>query len=486
MSLRRALLISALTWASATAVAQPAAELPKGPADIITGAKEAQRAKELSTSGKTAERVAADPHAGVPGAPPMPAADPHAGVPGAPPMRAGRPGAGAPSPHGAGGIGARQPPRVAPNTAVESALVPAGSISVRVVDGQERPVPRAAIRLGIMGSMDARSSVDAVADGAGQHTFGGQPTGDKQAYRVNVSHGGARFSSTPFRLPATKGFDVVIHRLETTDAADAVILYVGATSVEFAEERFKVVQQVRLINVTDRAYVFPKDGVLIPMPEGAVSFQSEKNMGHQLIEEHEGAVRITGSLEPGQATLLWGFGLPITGTEQTISLPVPWQTFSYRVLVDDAPGLSMTVDGMPAAQRRADQGRSFLVTEVRRRPDDAPFASVTIRLSGIPGPGPLRWVAVLLGLLAIGLGLVVAARGRPPLPGLSADALLQRRGALLSRAVGLERDLRGGEIGPDYHAQQMAGVTDELAIVLRGEADRRKSSAAATGDDSTR
>lgn len=372
------------------------------------------------------------------------------------------------------------------NTATPSASVDVGSIHVKVVDGSERPVARASIRLGIMGSMEDRKSIEVVANDAGVHTFRQLPTGDKQAYRVNVSHGGARFSSTPFRLPADRGYEVVIHQLETTDAADAVILYVGATSVEFAEERLKVVQQVRLINVTDRAYVFPEDGVRIPMPEGAVSFETEKGMGHQLVEEHEGAVRITGSLEPGQATLLWGFGLPITGTEQTISLPIPWLTFSYRVLVDDAPGLAVSVDGMPAAERRSDQSRSFLVTEVRRRPEDPPFSTVTIRLTGIPGPGPLRWVAALLGLLLIGFGVVVAARGRPPTPGPSGEALQARRRTLLERAVELEGELRAGEIGPDYHASEIADLTDELAVVLRSESEQRKSGEGATGADKAR
>lgn len=518
--LHRKLLALVLVFAGGTpsALAQPAASPPKGPADIINGARRAQAGKELAQQAATAERAGKpmprpvdphagvpgapsltgagagrqaaplDPHAGVPGAPPLAggaaaAQDPHAGVPGAPPVGAGNravPGrnphagmaggavgaaGGAAGPGGAGRPG--MPMRPLETRAGPSPEVPTGAIRVRVTDGFGNPLPAVQVRLGIMGGDEQRSSKLGTADARGEHVFRELPVGKKQAYRINADRDGARFSTMPFRLPSDSGYDISLVVLPTTQERTAVVLYTGAVSVELKEERLKIAQQMRLINVTAEAYVFPEGGTRIPLPPGATSFQAEKSMGHQTVELEDDVVVVTGSLPPGQSTLLWGFELPLDGTEMDITLPVPWLTFAYRVISDGAPGMALTVDGFPEAIRHADEGRSYLVTEIQRKPGDAPFDQVALHLRGIPGPGPLRWIAAGLALLAVILGFWLSMRPRADTTAADRQALLARRQALLQRARDLEAEHARGEIGPQFHADSLEALTDELAVLLQ-------------------
>ena len=68
------------------------------------------------------------------------------------------------------------------------------------------PIRTREIVLGVMASMGTRTEQRARADAQGLHTFRGLATGSQQAYRVNVVYGGAKFSTTPFRLPEGNGY----------------------------------------------------------------------------------------------------------------------------------------------------------------------------------------------------------------------------------------------------------------------------------------
>ena len=86
--------------------------------------------------------------------------------------------------------------------------------------------------------------------------------------------------------------------------------------------------------------VFGDKGKLIELPDGFMGFQSQDVMGDQrLVEEPGKGLRLMGSLPPGEVTLLWGFDLPVEGSEASFSLAVPWTAFAYRVVADAAPGM---------------------------------------------------------------------------------------------------------------------------------------------------
>jgi hypothetical protein len=372
----------------------------------------------------------------------------------------------APDPHAA-------PARKVINVERSDPSLPPGSIRVRVLDHEERAVPNADIAIGILRSSGERESKPAKTGADGTYTFTGLTFGDLQAYRVNVPFSGAKYSSNPFRLEAANGYDVTIRRLPVTREERMVVLYIGATSIELKDDRLKVVQQSRLLNLGTQTYVFPDKGAIVKLPPAFTAVITDEVMGDQQIEEAKGeGVRVTGSLPPGETTLMWGFDLPITGAEASFDIGLPWTTFAYRVISDAPPGLTLAVKEMPEPFVQRDSGRSFFITEMQRRVGDTPFRTVSIRLTGIPGPGPERWISLGVALgIAIG-GLWIARRKAP----LAAPAGSRRAGAvvpeeLLARVRRLDAERASEAIGPEFHREQRQALIDELALQLLARAD---------------
>jgi hypothetical protein len=387
--------------------------------------------------------------------------DPHTGQPDAPPL-------------------ARKPIATAePNSAL-----PPGTIRVRVIDSTtEQPVPNAKLQLGTMSRDNSRNTQDASTGPGGEYRFEKLAGGDGQAYRINVLHDGAKYSSTPFRLPQEHGYDVLVRQLPTTRDPREVVLYVGATSVEVRDERLKIVQQARLINIGSKTYVFPDGGQLIKLPKGWKAFQSEEVMTDQhLKEEGDQGFKISGSIAPGEVTLTWGFDFPYDSTKVDLQFDLPWVTFAYRVLADAAPGMTLAVDDMPEPELHDDNGRRFWVSEVVKRVGDPPLRTLKIHVSGIPGPGPIRIIALVVAFFVLGGGLWFARR--PP-PAATADTgsgvfnFEQRKAELVAQAAQLERERARDEIGPEFYAQQIADLEEQLAALLFEQSQKPSSKAKA-------
>ena len=425
---------------------------PSGPAEII------KRAQQRRTPAPEAPAAMPEGHPPVmpEGHPPVgqdapPAAapvggDPHASASDAPPVQ-------------------RRPIASAePNPSL-----PAGTVRVRVVDSQtEQPVAGAQLQLGTMTRESTRSSVDAKTSAQGEHVFEKLASGEGQAYRVNLLVDGAKYSSTPFRLSPESGYDVLIRRLPTTRDLRELVLYVGATSIELRDERLKIVQQARLINIGSKTIVFPEGGQLIKFPKDYKAFQAEEVMTDQHMTEEPGqGLKITGSVTPGEATLTWGFDLEHQGSDVDLSFELPWVTFAYRVLADAAPGMKVEVEGFPPAELNVENGRRFYVTEIVKRVGESPLRSLRIHVRGIPGPGPMRIIAAVAAVFLL-IGGALIARKPPPAAaqGPVSEAFEQRKTELVAQAARLSAEHARGEIGPEYHAERLAEIEEQLASLL--------------------
>ncbi len=355
--------------------------------------------------------------------------------------------------------------------------VPIGGIRVTVIDPTGRPVPDVAVDVGGLASGE-RSRFNGRTDASGVATFSDLPTGNGQAYRVNVPNEGATFSTSPFQLPTDQGFDVRILRYPVTRDPRFVFFHVFRVIAEQRGERMHVIHQAELSNAGDEAFVFGDDYADIELPEGYVNFRFQRVITDQRIEEEEGegAYAIRGSLPPGTVRLAWAYELPIGETEMSIPVQIPLRFFSLQALAEAVPGLELSVRGMPNAERRDPHGEVCVdstqtegcawVTLVRRGPTDPALRAITMRITGIPGPSPIRWIAVgvaLLFLLGGALGFLMgpARSGRSVV-----EALERRRAALLREAEELEADFDAGEVGPTFRKQRREQIVRELAGVL--------------------
>ena len=156
----------------------------------------------------------------------------------------------------------------------------------------------------------------------------------------------------------------------------------------------------------------------------------------------------------------------------------PWRTYTYRIITEAPEGMRLRVSDFPEPERVVDNQRNLFFTQIQRKPSDAALGAFTIKLDGIPGPGPGRWIAAVLAMLAAGFGLVFALK-RVDDADERRDALATRRQQLLADAKALDAEHARGDVGPQYHAERMNEIMTELALVLRDEEQLAAASPAA-------
>lgn len=363
--------------------------------------------------------------------------------------------------------------------------LPAGSVRVQVSDAEGEPLAQATIELASMRAEDnARQVIRGRSDDKGVYVFSGVATGSAQAYRVRVPHQGAVYASAPFQLPVDQGFEVRVTRLETTRNPRFVVMLVGHSEIEFNDDRLHVIQAVRLLNLGEHTYVFPKEGEHFALPKGYKAFQSQPVMSDQKLEPARGGFRLKGSLPPGQTLLTWSFDLPYRGSKVDLSFGVPYKFFMQRVVMNRLADARLKVDKFPAAKLIHDGGRSAWMSELQRHPQDPAIPQISLHIDRLPGPGPWRWVAVAAASLCLLLGAGFAARRKfrheaaaarkaeasAPLPSPSLSsidpAMLTHLRAQLDD---IESRHAAGEIGPQSRERMRRELIDAVALRLREE-----------------
>lgn len=355
-------------------------------------------------------------------------------------------------------------------TAEPSADVQPGFIRVHVVSPSDEPVPSAEIQIGVLAQEGKRERRPAQTDATGTALIGPLPTGQQQAYRVNVHYQGATYSSTPFQLPPDQGYDVKITQYPVTHETRALLQVAGEVSIEIRDDRLHVTQQSQLANLGEAAFLFDANGMKMKLPQGFMAFASQEVMTDQHIEPTSDGFKLRGSLPPGRVTLTWNYDLPIKGSEVAFGVDIPFATYMFVVAAEAAPGLKLEATGMPPAQLQEEGGDRFLATAVQRSPTDPKLEHVTVTLSGIPGPTPLRWAAVIVAALIV---VAAVAFGRSSSSVAEGRDLQTERERLLADARALEADLAKGEIGPQYHARRKGEIATALALNLRASASAR-------------
>ncbi len=344
--------------------------------------------------------------------------------------------------------------------------LPAGTIAVEVVDSTGAAVPKQAVRLGLMEQSGGRESKACVTDETGTCSFDSLLTDAKHSYRVNVPYDGARYSSKPFRIDATKGQRVRVVRLPTTTDNRRVFQILGRTMIEFRDGRAHISQEARLANLGETTYVFPEGGMSIRLPDGFKAFDSMEVMTDQRLAATDDGLEISGSIPPGRADLMWTYDIAISGTSLTIEQPVPFATMEYQVVSDYLEGMTLEVEGFQVARVHEGADRRFLVAALMRRPGDPPVDPLRIHIRGIPGGGLLPYLASAIAAIFVFLGIWLLFR---PLDQTAIVAKVRedRRGELLDEIASLESQHKTKAIGPSFYEHRRRALTDELAIVLR-------------------
>ncbi|MCC7535621.1 MAG: carboxypeptidase regulatory-like domain-containing protein [Deltaproteobacteria bacterium] len=375
-------------------------------------------------------------------------------------------------PHGGGGGGRGEGlalPQPPPSSAMPDRAIPAGVVRITVVDAEGRPLANERVELGTLGGMERRERVSGTTRADGTFEWRGLATGSEQAYRASVLYQGARFGAEPFQLPPDRGYRVRIARTGVTRSGQKVLLFAGRTTIEVRDERLVVSQSMQLVNFDEQTWVLPARGVRIGFPPGFTAFQNEPTMSDLRVSADEHGAIIAGSMPPGESRVVYGFHVPYSGSDFTLRTDVPFRTVIYEVLIEAARGMTAEVEGFPPLQEMEDDGRRILGSRLSRRPGAPEFDVLEIRLTGIPGPGGGRWIALLVALLVVAGGFAYLFFGSTKDPRARAATFAREKSVLLDQIEALERAHASNDVGPKTYRRRRDELMRELASLLREE-----------------
>ena len=391
------------------------------------------------------------------------------------------------TPHAGGGKeNFFQPPE---DTVVDDPALPLGTVVITVKDPNETPVPQAPLGLDILHNSVAKGEsskrVTRETDEGGSVRFDELENGAGVSYRATVANGPALFEAPPFNLGDKSGKRVTLHVYEVTRSVENLRAGMwGVVYLQLREDAISVEQHMTILNVDPVAWVPEK--VVLGLPEDYKAFVKPEGMGGAVRWEEvkgEGAT-LTGTITPGQHESGFRYQVPLEGSEkQTITLRLPAKVFQIGVMAEASKSMGMSVAGFPAAQRADRSGRKVLMTKKQSAGPGDEMQTVEITLSGLPVPGPGRWVAAALAASTVigGVWFFTRKRDERVLPDDTRQDLEEAKNALLDEIVSLERAHKKGDIGPKTYEKVRNALLDALArIVQRLEAGRppRKSAQA--------
>lgn len=358
---------------------------------------------------------------------------------------------------------------------VTNPSIPPGTIVVKLATPTGEPIPNADVTLGVqfqkISEGEQKSEKRAKTDAAGKATFSGLVTGGDYQYRVSATSGPATYASEPIQLKGDAGVLSLLHVYPVTRRIEEAS--VGAIVYVYVETRDDVFQFEVLARYGNRGSVtWVPEGARMRLPAGFKAFKAGESMGDARFEEDPGrGAKLLGTFAPGQQQLSFRFQLPRSEeSSAAFDFGLPPHVAEARFIAEAAPTMELDVEGWEKPQTDATQsGQRVLVTRRQAvRGEANGLSDFTARLSGIPTPGPGRWLAALLAAV---LGAVGFAAFRGKIGGETQSELHERdaeraRRVLLDEIVDLTRARREGRIGPSTYESARRVLVDALSRIV--------------------
>jgi hypothetical protein len=359
--------------------------------------------------------------------------------------------------------------------------LPKGTIEAVLLDPDERPLAGIDVRLGILfqkiAEGESRTEKHAKTGADGIARFDGLEHGSTYAYRITTKSGPGEFASSPFNLKDAGGMRVRLHVFPVVQNLEGSMVGMrGMFYVETRDEVFQIQGIFRVMNLGRTAWV-PSD-VVIGLPKDFKAFAGEESMFDTRFEAAEGrGAKLVGTFPPGQRDVNFHFQVPKPNdTTALFSFAPAPRTMEIRVIAVANQAMGLDVEGWEATQTgTGPSGDRVLVTRKAARSGDPQIAPFVVTLTGLPVPGPGRWIAIGI---AFGIALVggLAAAGKLRL--VSTEKVESDRARacdlLLEELVALTRASERGEIGPQTHEQTRRRLIDALSRIGLPRESRKK------------
>lgn len=352
----------------------------------------------------------------------------------------------------------------------KSVEVPPGEVWV-LVDGL--PTEQTVIELvELDGAEPPRSApIERVGDKGLVARFRDVPAGDARVYIVRAREAGRAYYSKPFIATSRVG----VGRSVVVFDQVVVIPHIGGG---LDDDRMRFDAQFEIRNFSGVPWDPGPDGLLLPIPVGAVGANVSEEMAPRVRVDPERGFIWRGPVPPGETDVVVAWRMPIEDGQlrfqlQNTTLPLRQGT----IFVEYAPGATMTPPAGFQPLVRGLGGRKFWV-----------FAPVTLatgqtlefHIDGLPQPAWLMRlgrstgaILVSIALAALVLWLAVADPGKR---GAKDDArraaarrreLVARREKLYEDLVKLEKRRAAGQVGDDRYERERAQAISRLTVVLR-------------------
>jgi hypothetical protein len=380
------------------------------------------------------------------------------------PMPAGHPAVG----------GAAAPTGPEQDAVVAAPQLPPGTIQLKLVDAQGRPLAGADVSLGInfnkISEGEQRTEQRAKTNAEGLATFSGLTPSSDFSYRLTTKSGPAQYASDPIQLKPDMGMQALLHVYPVTrNIEEASVGSRGFIYVETRDDVFQFEVLFRVFNMGSVTWV--PEGTLLTLPAGFKAFKAGEAMTDVRFEEEPGrGARLAGTFSPGQHNVSFRFQLPRDEeSSAAFRFGLLPHTAEIRFIAEAAPTMQLDIEGFEKPQTDVNQnGQRVVVTRHVAQRGQPTLKSFDVVLSGIPTPGSGRWIAVLIAAAMAALG-VAAFRGKL---GQETQQDLQERDAdraqkvLLDELVELTRAKRDARIGPSTFETARRTLVEALARIV--------------------
>lgn len=351
--------------------------------------------------------------------------------------------------------------------------IPPGTIVVRLVDGQRKPLPDHELKLRIVfqkiSEGETRKEQTARTDAEGVARFTGLTSSSDFSYRVVARSGPAEYLSDLIQLKPEMGVVSLLHVYPVTRNIEQAS--VGSRGFIFVETRDDVFQFEVLYRVFNMgAITWVPETALMRLPAGFKAFKAGEAMTDVRFEEVAGSgVKLKGTISPGQHNVSFRFQVP-RDEESSASfrfglLP---HVAEIRFIAEAAPSMQLDIDGFERPQVDVSNGQRVVVTRHVAKRGAPPLETFEATLSGIPTPGPGRWIAVAIAfaLAALGFGVVRGLVGQEAQEDLRDRDAERARQLLLDELVELTRARQAERIGPGTYETARRTLVEALSRIL--------------------
>ncbi len=372
------------------------------------------------------------------------------------------------------GAAAPAPEQLEQDAVMPAAEIPPGTIVVRLVNEKSDPVAHHEVKLGIVfqkiSEGEQRKEETAKTDANGMARFSGLTSSSDFSYRVLVRSGPAEYASDPVQLKPEMGVVALIHLYPVTrNINEASVGSRGFVYVETRDDVFQFEVLFRVFNMG--AVTWVPSSAMMRLPSGFKAFKAGDSGSDVRFEEAAGdGVRLVGTFSPGQHNVSFRFQVPREEeSAAAFRFGLPPHVAEIRVIAEAAPSMQLDIDGFERPQTDVNQnGQRVVVTRHVARRGEPALESFNLMLSGIPTPGPGRWVAVLIAaaLAALGFGVWRGVIGQETQTELEERDAERAKQVLLDELVDLTRARRQERIGPGTFEGARRTLVEALSRIV--------------------